>query len=219
MSSDFLNISINISSIATFFPFVVMLWYIKTLKKRTFGWAMFGYFTTLFLVSVLCYLFIYLYVNALPVFHLLIVFISFFTFLLFKNEYTNILFKKASYFFFVLALLTEITEFILRGGFFTNNYISYFVLHFTFVLQYFLYLIDTLKNRPAIIYDRKGSFIIISATFFYSFSQLFFSIIENDIRFLLDKNLYAILIWVIFVWLYTFYLLIASYILWRNLRS
>jgi len=219
MGSDFLDISINISSIATFFPFVVMLWYIKTLKKRTFGWAMFGYFTTLFLVSVLCYLFINLYVNALPGFHLLIVFISFFTFLLFKNEYTNILFKKASYFFFVLALLTEITEFILRGGFFTNNYISYFVLHFTFVLQYFLYLIDTLKNRPAIIYDRKGSFIIISATFFYSFSQLFFSIIENDIRFLLDKNLYAILIWVIFVWLYTFYLLIASYILWRNLRS
>ena len=219
MGSDFLNISINISSIATFFPFVVMLWYIKTLKKRTFGWAMFGYFTTLFLVSVLCYLFIYLYVNAFPGFHLLIVFISFFTFLLFKNEYTNILFKKASYFFFALVILTEISEFSVRGGFFTDNYVSYFVLHFTFVLQYFLYLVDTIKNRPAIIYDRKGSFLIITATFFYSLNQLLFAIIENDLRYLLAKSHYAILIWEIFVWLYTLYLLIASYILWRNLRS
>ena len=151
MGSDFLDISVNISSIASFFPFAVMLWYIKTLKKRTFGWAMFGYFTTLFFVSVFCYLFIYLYVNAFPGYHLLIVFISFFTFVLFKNEYSNNLFKKASYFFFALVLLTEITEFILRGGFFTDNYVSYFVLHFTFILQYFLYLVDTLKNRPAII--------------------------------------------------------------------
>jgi hypothetical protein len=219
MGSDFLDITVNISSIASFFPFVVMLWYIKTLKKRTFGWAMFGYFTTLFLVTVLCYLFIYIYVDAIPGFHLLIVFISFFTFLLFKNEYSNNLFKKASYFFFALVLITEITEFILRGGFFTNNYVSHFVLHFTFVLQYFLYLVDTIKNRPAIIYDRKGSFLIISATFFYSLNQLFFAIIENDLRYLLAKSQYAVIIWVIFVWLYTFYLLIASYILWRNLRS
>ncbi len=219
MSSDFLDISVNISSIASFLPIVVMLWYFKVLKKRTFGWAIFGYFTTLFFVSVLCYLFIYLYVNALPGFHLLIVFISFFTFVLFKNEYSNNLFKKASYFFFALVLLTEITEFTVRGGFFTNNYVSNFVLHFTFILQYFLYLVDTIKNRPAIIYDRKGSFLIITATFFYSLNQLLFAIIENDLRYLLVKSEYAVLIWEIFVWLYTFYLLIASYILWRNLRS
>jgi hypothetical protein len=172
-----------------------------------------------FFVSALCYLLVYIYESAFPGFHLLIVFISFFTFLLFKNEYTNILFKKASYFFFALVLLTEITEFTIRGGFFTDNYVSYFVLHFTFVLQYFLYLVDTIKNRPAIIYDRKGSFLIISATFFYSLNQLFFAIIENEIRYLILKSQYAVLIWVIFVWLYIFYLLIASYILWRNLRS
>lgn len=219
MNSDFLDITVNISSIASFFPFVVMLWYIKTLNKRTFGWAMFGYFTSLFLVTLLCYLFIYIYVDAIPGFHLLIVFMSFFTFLLFKNEYSNNLFKKLSYFFFALVLITEITEFIVRGGFFTNNYFSHFVLHFTFVLQYFLYLIDTIKNRPAIIYDRKGSFHIITATFFYSLNQLLFAIIENDLRYLLEKSHYAVLIWEIFVWLYTFYLLIASFILWRNLRS
>jgi len=219
MGSDFLDITVNISSLTSFLPVFVLLWYFKVLKKRSFGWAIFGYFTTLFLVTVLSYLFLYIYVDAIPGYHLLIVFISFFTFLLFKNEYSNILFKKASYFFFALVLLTEITEFTVRGGFFTNNYVSNFVLHFTFILQYFLYLVDTIKNRPAIIYDRKGSFLIITATFFYSLNQLLFAIIENDLRFLLAKSHYAILIWEIFVWLYTLYLLIASYILWRNLRS
>ena len=156
MGSDFLDITVNISSIASFLPFVVLLWYWKTLKKRTFGWAIFGYFTTLFIVTLLCYLFIYIFVDAIPGYHLLIVFISFFTFLLFKNEYSNNLFKKASYFFFALVLLTEITEFTVRGGFFTNNYVSNFVLHFTFILQYFLYLVDTIKTDLPLFTIEKG---------------------------------------------------------------
>jgi hypothetical protein len=219
MGANFLNITVNISSITSFLPVAVMLLYLKTLKTRTFGWAIFGYFTSLFIITMLCYLFIYIYVDAIPGYHLFIVFTSFFTFLLFKSEYSNVFFKKASYFFFALVLITEITEFTFRGGFFTNNYVSNFVLHFTFILQYFLYLVDTIKNRPAIIYNRKGSFLIITATFFYSLNQLLFAIIENDFRFLLAKNQYAVLIWELFVWLYTFYLLTASYFLWRNLHS
>jgi len=218
MGSDFLDISVNISLIASFLPIVLMLWYFKVLKKRSFGWAIFGYLTTLFLEGSISYITAYLIQTTFPVFHVFTVFESLFIFLLFKNEYTNAKFKIISFIFFALTLLTEIVEFNFKGGFLENNEITFSVINLSFIIQYFLYLIDSIKNKPAIIFDRKGPFLIFSATLFYTINQLLFSLIQEDIRHLINND-YAYLIWVIFVWLYILYLLISSYILWRNLRS
>lgn len=218
MGSDFLDISVNISLIASFLPIVLMLWYFKVLKKRSFGWAIFGYLTTLFLEGSISYITAYLIQTTFPVFHVFTVFESLFIFLLFKNEYTNAKFKIISIIFFALTLLTEIVEFNFKGGFLENNEITFSVINLSFIIQYFLYLIDSIKNKPAIIFDRKGPFLIFSATLFYTINQLLFSLIQEDIRQLINND-YAYLIWVIFAWLYTLYLLIASLLLWRNLRS
>ena len=218
MSSDFLDISVNISLIASFLPVVLMLWYFKVLKKRSFGWAIFGYLTTLFLEGSISYVTAYLYQTTFPVFHVFTVFEVLFIFLLFKNEYTNAKFKIISFIFFSLTLLTEIFEFNFKGGFLENNEITFSVVNLSFIIQYFLFLIDSIKNKPAIIFDRKGPFLIFSATLFYTINQLLFSLIQEDLRQLIN-NVYVTLIWELFVWLYIFYLMIASYILWRNLRS
>ena len=69
MGSDFLDISVNISLIASFLPIVLMLWYFKVLKKRSFGWAIFGYLTTLFLEGSISYITAYLIQTTFPVFH------------------------------------------------------------------------------------------------------------------------------------------------------
>jgi hypothetical protein len=78
---------------------------------------------------------------------------------------------------------------------------------------------DAFKNRPTKIQFQEGFFNVLSLTFFYSISQLFFALIREDIRFELSKNEYALLIWTLFVWFYIVYLLLSSYFLWRNFRS
>jgi hypothetical protein len=219
MNSDILLFSVHFSSVLAFLPIAIMLWHLKKLKQRTFGWAILGYFSCLFMAGVFSYLSAYLFESTNPIYHIFLIIQAFFVLHLFKNEYANKHFKTVSYVFFGVIILSEIFEFTFKGGFFANNTITYPIINLTFILQYFLYLVDAIKNRPASIYNRKGPFLILSATLFYSINQLLFSLIEEDIRMLLINNEYAMLIWSLFVWFYTFFLLIASYILWRNLRT
>lgn len=219
MNSDILMFSVHFSSVLAFLPIAIMLWHLKKLKQRTFGWAILGYFSSLFLSGALSYLSAYLVESTNPVYHIFMLIQSFFVLQLFKNEYGNKHFKIVSYVFFGVIILSEILEFTFKGGFFANNTITYPIINLTFILQYFLYLVDAIKNKPSIVYNRKAPFLILCATLFYSINQLLFSLIDEDIRMLLINNQYAMLIWTLFVWFYTFFLLIASYILWRNLRS
>jgi hypothetical protein len=219
MNSDFLSFTINLSTIVSFLPISVLLWYRKSLFQRSFGLAIFGYFITLFFAGVASYISAYLCKSAFPVFHVFVIINSFFVFLLFRKEYSNNNLKKATTFFLVLLLLSDIIEFSIKGGFLTNNTITYSLFNLLYILQYFLYLIDTMKQKPSIIYDRKSPFLILSITFFYALNQLLFSFIENDLRNLLLTNQYAILLWLLFGWFYIFYLIVVSYFLWKNLRS
>jgi hypothetical protein len=218
MNSDILLITIHVSSVLAFIPIAIMLWNLKQLKQRTFGWAILGYFATLFLAGILNYGSALLFASIYRVFHVTILFRSYFIFLLFYREYTDIKFKKLTYLFLILTLSSEILEFTLKGGFLSDNNFTFPIFNLVIIMQYFLYLVDALKNRPTIINDPKGSFLIVSITYFYAISQLFFAFVREDIRFLLAKNPIAILIWSLFVWCYIIYLLISSYFLWKNLR-
>ncbi len=218
MNIDVLFFTNHASSVLAFLPVAIMLWKLKQLKQRTFGRAILGYFSVLFLAGLLNYVSAKLFESIYPVFHISIFFESYFIFLLFTREYTNIKFKKLAYLFLILTLSSEILEFTLKGGFLSDNNFTFPISNLVFMIQYFLYLVDALKNRPTIIQDPKGSFLIVTATYFYSTSQLFFAIVREDIRFLMVESPNAILIWCLFVWVYVVYLLISSYFLWKNLR-
>jgi hypothetical protein len=219
MNSDILLFSIHFSSVLAFLPIAIMLWHLKKLKQRTFGWAILGYFSCLFLAGLFSYLLAYLVESTNPISHIFLIIQGFFVLQLFKNEYANKHFKTVSYVFFGVIIISEIFEFTFKGGFFSINKITYPIVNLTFILQFFLYLVDAIKNRPSIIYNRKSPFLILCTTLFYSINQLLFSLINEDIRMLLINNQYAMLIWALFVWFYIVYLLLSSYFLWRNLRS
>jgi hypothetical protein len=219
MNSEILLNSVHISTIFGFLPVAIMLWNLNNLKKRTFGWAILGYFLTLFLSGLLNYISARLFNSIYPVCHVFLIFKAYFVYLLFRNEFSNTKFKRIAIIFLFITVSSEIFEFISKGGFQANNDLTFPLFNLIFILQYFLYLVDALKNRPTVIYDPKGSFLILSITYFYSISQFFFSLIREDIRFLMHKNQYAMLIWCLFIWVYIIYLLFSSYILWRNLRT
>jgi hypothetical protein len=48
MGLHFLGFLLDLSSVMAILPIMVMMWYLKALKQRSFGWFMFGYFTTQF---------------------------------------------------------------------------------------------------------------------------------------------------------------------------
>jgi hypothetical protein len=219
MFSDFISLSILISSISAFIPIAIMMRYKSALMQRSYGLAILGYLATLCVMGVFGFLFSFLYQSSFPAYHIFIWPIAFFIFLLFKNEYQNIKYKRLAYLFLSIGLFSEVIEFILKGGFFTNNTVTYSIINITFIAHYILYVIDTFKNNPNIIFDKKGPFMFMSATFIYSINQVLFTFIEEDIRYILDTNEYAVLIWSMFVWLYTFYLYFVSFFLWKNLRS
>ncbi len=218
MFSGFLGLSSLFSSVSAFVPIVIMLRYRKVLIQRSFGISIFGYIASLFLAGVIEYLFAFLCRSGFPAHHIFIVPLAFFTFLLFKNEYYNVKYKQLAYLFLGLSLLSEVVEFIVRGGFLTNNTITYSIVNLTFIAHYLLYIIDNFKNKPSLILNPKGSFMIISATFIYSINQLLFSFVIEGIRFQITNN-YANLMWGSFTWLYILYLYFICYLLWKNLRG
>ena len=69
MNSDILLFSIHFSSVLAFLPIAIMLWHLKKLKQRTFGWAILGYFSCLFLAGALSYASAYLVESTYPVYH------------------------------------------------------------------------------------------------------------------------------------------------------
>jgi len=217
MFSTFLELSALFAAILSILPPAIMLWYRKALSQRSFGWPFFGYSATILAMSIFGYLFSFLYQSAFPSYHIFILPLAFFTFLLFKNQYYSIRFKKLAYVFLGISLFSEVTEFIWRGGFLTDNSITYSIVNLTFIAHYLLYIIDNFKNKPSVILNPKGSFMIISATFIYSLNQLLFSFVIESIRFQVTNN-YANLIWGSFTWLYILYLFFISYFLWKNLR-
>ncbi len=217
MFSSFEGISILFATILSILPPAIMLWYRKALSQRSFGWPFFGYSATILAMGLFGYLFSFLYQSAFPSYHIFILPQAFFTFLLFKKQYYSIRFKKLADLFLGISLFSELTEFILRGGFLTNNSITNSIVNLTFIAHYILYVIDVFKNKPSIIYDKKGPFIIISITFIYFINQLLFSLIEGELRYFLLSSTYAIIIWSLFAWLWILYSLIISYYLWKNL--
>jgi hypothetical protein len=218
MFSSFEGISVLFATILSILPPAIMLWCRKALSQRSFGWPFFGYSATILAMGLFGYLFSFLYQSAFPSYHIFVWPLAFFTFQLFKNQYYSILFKKLAYLFLGMSLFSEVTEFIWRGGFLTNNSITYSIVNLTFITHYILYIIDVFKNKPNIIYDKKGPFLIISITFLYSINQLFFSLIDEELRYFLTSSTYAIIIWSLFTWLWILYLIIISYYLWKNLR-
>ncbi len=217
MFSSFEGISILFATILSILPPAIMLWYRKALSQRSFGWPFFGYSATILAMGLFGYLFSFLYQSAFPSYHIFILPQAFFTFLLFKNEYYSVKFKKLAYLFLIIGLLSEVIEFNVRGGFLTDNSITYSIVNLTFIAHYLFYIIDNFKNKPSVILNPKGSFMIISATFIYSIIQLLFSFVIEVIRFQITNN-YANLIWGSFTWLYVLYLFFISYFLWKNLR-
>jgi hypothetical protein len=218
MFSTFIALSVLFGTILSILPPAIMLWYRKALSQRSFGWPFFGYSATILAMGLSGYLFSFLYQSAFPSYHIFILPLAFFTFLLFKNQYYSIRFKKLAYVFLGISLFSEVTEFIWRGGLLTDNSITYSFVNLTFIGHYILYIIDVFKNKPSIIYDKKGPFLIISITFIYSINQLLFSLIGEDIRYLLVSSTYANIIWSMFACLWILYLIIISYYLWKNLR-
>jgi hypothetical protein len=216
MFSSFEGISILFATILSILPPAIMLWYRKALSQRSFGWPFFGYSATILAMGLFGYLFSFLYQSAFPSYHIFILPQAFFTFLLFKNEYYSVKFKKLAYLFLIIGLLSEVIEFNVRGGFLTDNSITYSIVNLTFIAHYLFYIIDNFKNKPSVILNPKGSFMIISATFIYSIIQLLFSFVIEGIRFQITNN-YANLIWSIFACLWILYLIIISYYLWKNL--
>jgi hypothetical protein len=217
MFSTFIGLSVLFATILSALPPAIMLWYRKALSQRSFGWSFFGYSTTILGMGIFGFLFSFFYLSTFPSHHIFIWPLAFFTFQLFKNEYYSVKFKKLAYIFLIIGLLSEVIEFNVRGGFLTNNTITYSIVNLTFIAHYLFYIIDNFKNKPSVILNPKGSFMIISATFIYSLNQLLFSFVIESIRFQVTNN-YANLIWGSFTWLYILYLFFISYFLWKNLR-
>ena len=78
---------------------------------------------------------------------------------------------------------------------------------------------DTFKNSPETLIYSRSEFGIYSTIFVFAILQFLFALIENDIRYRLATNSLANVIWIIFVWAYIVYLIISSYLIWKNMRS
>jgi hypothetical protein len=200
-------------------PVMIMLVHRKTLFQRRYGWGVFGYFSNLVIAAFASYLSCYLFGTSFVAYHITLPFLMLAIYALFKDEFTNKSFKRIPLILFIISLVSEILEFSFENGFKANNNITYSIVNFSFIALYLLYLLDTFNNQPSIIFDKKSPFAVFNLMFFYSINQLLFSVIEEDIAAnLLDSN-YAVIIWSIFVCNYILFLLLASYFLWKNLRS
>jgi hypothetical protein len=129
------------------------------------------------------------------------------------------MFKNVALLLLVIMLSAEFFDFFFRGGLFSNNNVAYPVLQFSVVMFYFLYLMDTFKNAPETLIYSRSEFGIYSTIFVFAILQFLFALIENDIRYSLTTSSWANVLWAIFVWAYIVYLIISSYLIWKNMRS
>jgi hypothetical protein len=200
-------------------PVLVMLWYRKTFFKRSFGIALFGIYSSHFLAGVFEHISCYLFKSTYPIYHFYVISLSYFYYLLFAKKLTISGLKKLAGFLLVLMLAIEGYDFFFRGGLFINNNLAYLSVQVYTILFYFLYLVDTFKNAPHSLVYSRSEFGIYSAIFVFAIIQFLFALIENDISESLGLNSRINMIWGSYVWAYIIYLIISSYLIWKNMRS
>ena len=219
MKSENLYALIVASAAIAVVPVLVLLWYRKTLFQRSFGIALFGIYTSHFLTGVFEHISCYLFKTTYPVYHFYVISLSYLYYLLFAKKLTILVLKKLAVFLLVLMLATEGYDFFFRGGLFSNNNLAYLYLQVYTVIFYFLYLVDTLKNAPNSLVYSRSEFGIYSTIFVFAILQFLFALIENDISESLGLNSWINMIWGSYICSYIIYLIISSYLIWKNMRS
>jgi hypothetical protein len=219
MKLELLKFSILLSALIAALPVIIMLINRKMLFKRSYGFALFGIFSSHFLAGVFEFVCADVFRNAFPVYHFYNLYLSFFFYWLFSKKLTKPMFKNVALLLLVIMLSAEFFDFFFRGGLFSNNNVAYPVLQFSVVMFYFLYLMDTFKNAPETLIYSRSEFGIYSTIFVFAILQFLFALIENDIRYSLTTSSWANVLWAIFVWAYIVYLIISSYLIWKNMRS
>ncbi len=210
---------IHSSTAISLLPIVIMLWYRKSLLKQSYGIAILGIYITFFLSAMGSYITCYFVESSMPSYHIFIPLRGFFVCLLFLKELENKQFKIAGIVIFLLILCSELLELIYFGGIMSNNNLTSLAVNLTFIIFYILYIIDTYKNKPETMFQPRGIFPLFSVIFGYEVVYFLFSLIENDLREKLLIDPKAVAIWGGFVLLYSVSLILASYLLWRNLRN
>lgn len=219
MKLEFLVISAKASTIIAAIPVFIMLWNSKTLLKRSFGFALLGIYSSHFLSGVFEQVSCYLFKNAFPVYHFYNLSLSFFFYWLFSKKLSNPKFKNVALLLLVIILSAEFFDFFFRGGLFSDNNLAYLYLQVYTVIFYFLYLADTFKNAPNSLVNSRSEFGIYSAIFVFAILQFLFALIENDFSESLGLNSWTNMIWGSYVCSYIIFLIISSYLLWKNMRS
>jgi hypothetical protein len=219
MKSENLYALIVASAVIAVVPVLVLLWYRKTLFQRSFGIVLFGIYSSHFLAGVFEHISCYLLKTTYPVYHFYVISLSYLYYLLFAKKLTILVLKKLAVFLLVLMLAIEGYEFFFRGGLFSNNNLAYLYLQEYTVIFYFLYLVDTFKNAPNSLVYSRSEFGIYSTIFVFAILQFLFALIENDISESLGSNSWINMIWGLYVWAYIIYLIISSYLIWKNMRS
>jgi hypothetical protein len=219
VSKEVLLFIVHSSTAISLLPIVIMLWYRKSLLKQSYGIAILGIYLTFFLSAIGSYITSYFVESSMPSYHIFIPLRGFFVCLLFVKELENKQFKIAGIVIFLLILCSEILELIYFGGIMSNNNLSSLAVNLTFIIFYILYIIDTYKNKPETMFQTRGIFPVFSVIFGYEVIYFLFTMIENDLREKLLVDQTAVAIWGGFVLLYIVSLILASYLLWRNLSA
>jgi hypothetical protein len=219
VSQEVLLFIIHSSTAISLLPIVIMLWYRKSLLKQSYGIAILGMYVSFFLAAISSYITSYLIHSSMPSYHILIPIRGFFICLLFVKELNNKQFKKTGVVMFLLILCSELLEFTYFGGIMSNNNLTALAVNLTFIIFYVLYIIDAYKYKPETMFQPHGIFPVFSVIFGYEVIYFLFSLIENDLakKLLIDPA--AVAIWGGFVLLYSVSLILASFLLWRNLSA
>jgi hypothetical protein len=171
MKLELLKFSILLSALISAIPVIIMLINRKTLFQRSYGFALFGIFSSHFLAGAFEFVCAYVFRNAFPVYHLYNVILSIFLFLLFSSKIITPILKNCAKVLLFIMLLAEFYDFFFRGGLFSNNNFAYPVLQFSIILFYFLYLLETFKFHSIEAAHTASEFAIFSTIFVYAVIQ------------------------------------------------
>ena len=219
MSKEVLLFIIHSSTAISLLPIVIMLWYRKSLLKQSYGIAILGIYVTFFLSAIGSYMTCYFVESSMPTYHVFVTLRGFFTYLLFAKELKDRFLKTIGLVLLLTIFAAEFLELFYWGGLLSNNNLTQFFVNLEFIIFYILYIIDTYKYTPETMFQARGIFPLFSVIFGYEVVYFLFSLIENDLREKLLIDSIAVAIWGGFVLLYSISLILASFLLWRNLRS
>jgi hypothetical protein len=219
VSKEVLLFIVHSSTTISLLPIVIMLWYRKSLLKQSYGIAIFGMYVTFFLSALFSYISCYFLESSTPSYHIFVTLRGFFIYLLFIKELKNKFLKTIGIALLLSIFVAEFLELFYWGGLLSNNNLTQLFVNLEFIIFYILYIIDIYKNNPESMFEPRGVFPLYSVIFAYEVVFLLFSVIENDLRekLLIDPS--AVAIWGGFVLLYSISLILASFLLWRNLSA